>query len=178
MYREDGAHIDENKRPFKCILDIGIYKSTTGNRCYGALKGFTDGGVFVKHNNKRFPGFKIIPPAEKGDKAKVTYDPEVHKNKIFGQFIDDHIRSHAVKRNELEFNKQQFSQWEKCLAASKTSSLPELYKKVHEAIRKEPFKNKLDVEANKKAREAKQKKAVRKSLGEGIWTDSKGRKWL
>jgi large subunit ribosomal protein L5e len=143
MYREDGAHINEERRPFKAILDIGIYRSTTGNKVFGALKGFTDGGIFVKHNNKRFPGFKVIPPQEKGEKAKETFDPEVHKNKIFGHYIDEHIKLHEerVKKGEIKTNKQQFSVWKKTLDANKVKSLKDLYTKLHEAIRKDPTGN-------------------------------------
>lgn len=152
MYRDDGEHINEERRPFKCILDIGIYRATTGNRVFGALKGFTDGGVYVKHNNKRFPGFKVIPPAEKGDKAKETYDAEIHKNKIFGHFIDEHMKDfqEQKKAGKITSNKQQFDEWQKCLTANKVNSIPELYAKVHEAIRKNPVRNTEDV---KKARE-------------------------
>lgn len=176
MYREDGAHVNEERRPFKAILDIGIYRATTGNRVFGALKGFTDGGIFVKHNNKRFPGFKVIPPQEKGEKSKETFEPEVHKNKIFGHFIDEHIKLHAdgVAKGQIKTNKQQFSQWKKCLDANKVKTLTELYTKVHEAIRKNP-EAKKDA---KKAREEKTKKAVRKTdAKKTIYADSKGRKW-
>lgn len=136
MYRDDGEHIAEERRPFKCILDIGIYRATTGNRVFGALKGFTDGGVYVKHNNKRFPGFKVILPQEKGDKKKETYDPEVHRNKIFGHYIDEHMHDFLDKKgkNQITTNKQQFNDWTKCLAANKVKTLKELYTKVHAAI--------------------------------------------
>ena len=177
MYREDGAHLNEERRPFKAILDIGLQKATTGNRVFGALKGFTDGGVYVKHNNKRFPGFKVIPPQEKGEKAKETFEPEVHKNKIFGHFIDEHIKLHAdgVAKGEIKTNKQQFALWKKCLDANKVKSLKELYTKVHDQIRKNPD-GKKDA---KKAREEKNKKATRKAdAAKQVFTDSKGRKWF
>jgi len=125
MYRDDGAMIDDERRPFKAILDIGIYRSTTGNKVFGALKGFTDGGVFVKHNNKRFPGFKVIAPQEKGEQAKETFDPLVNKNKIFGHYIDEHIKLHAdqVAKGKIQSNKQQFSAWKKTLDANKVKTL-------------------------------------------------------
>lgn len=178
MYKDDGAHINEERRPFKAILDIGLYRATTGNKVFGALKGFTDGGVYVKHNNRRFPGFKVIQPQEKGEKSKETFDPEVHKNKIFGHYIDEHIKLHneAVTKGQLKTNKQQFNLWKKCIDANKVKTLKELYTKVHEAIRKSP-EGKADA---KKEREDKRKKAVRKPIDAkvGTWTDSKGRKWL
>jgi len=33
------------RRPFKCVLDVGIVHTTTGNRVFGALKGAVDGGI-------------------------------------------------------------------------------------------------------------------------------------
>lgn len=175
IHKDDGALIDEDRRPFKCILDIGIYRATTGNKVFGALKGFTDGGVDVKHNNKRFPGFKVIPPAEKGDKKKETFDPTIHKRRIFGEGVCEYIKND--KPEKREYNKNQFTQWRKCLTANKVDSLSALYTKVHEAIRKNPERSSA---ALKKAREEKQKKAVRKVLDakKGIYENSKGKKWL
>jgi len=39
------------------LLDIGLVRTTVGNRVFGVLKGATDGGLYVPHNNKRFPGY-------------------------------------------------------------------------------------------------------------------------
>jgi len=47
-----------DKRPFKALLDVGIQRTTTGARVFGALKGAADGGINVPHSNKRFPGYK------------------------------------------------------------------------------------------------------------------------
>lgn len=131
--------------------------------------------MFVKHNNKRFPGFKVIVPTEKGEKKKETFEPEIHKNKIFGHYIDEHIKS--FDGSKVEYNKQQFSAWKKCIDANKVKSLPELYAKVHEAIRKNPERS---TEALQKAREEKAKKAVRKVIDakKGIFENSKGKKWI
>jgi len=58
----DGEYysVEENvneRRPFKAILDVGLTYTTVGNRIFGALKGATDGGLYVPHNTKRFPGY-------------------------------------------------------------------------------------------------------------------------
>jgi len=134
MYREDGEHIDDDKRPFKAILDVGLTRTTTGNRLFGALKGLSDGGVYIKHNNKRFPGYKVIMPEEKGDKKQETYDAEVHKNKIFGVEIDEYMEE--LKKANRDVNAQQFANWNKCLKANKTDSVVTLYTKIHAEIRK------------------------------------------
>jgi len=102
MYRDDGQHI-ASKRPFKAILDVGLTPPTTGNKVFGAMKGLSDGGVFIPHSNKRFPGFKVILPEEKGDKKKETYDPEVHKAKIFGQDIEEYMEK-LEKDSDRKYN--------------------------------------------------------------------------
>jgi large subunit ribosomal protein L5e len=57
--------LDDDKRPFKAILDVGITSTTTGHRVFGALKGATDGGLDIPHNHKRFAGY---------DKESKEYD--------------------------------------------------------------------------------------------------------
>ncbi|KAG5095288.1 hypothetical protein JHK84_050876 [Glycine max] len=57
----------ESKRPFRALLDVGLIKTTTGNRVFGALKGALDGGLDIPHNDKRFAGF---------DKEKKELDVE------------------------------------------------------------------------------------------------------
>merc|ERR1712076_304735 len=49
--------VDDGPRPFRCFLDVGLNRTTTGNKVFGALKGALDGGLDIPHNNKRFPGF-------------------------------------------------------------------------------------------------------------------------
>lgn len=51
--------INEDRRPFRALLDVGLVRTTTGNRVFGALKGAVDGGIHVPHNTKRFPGYHL-----------------------------------------------------------------------------------------------------------------------
>jgi len=60
-------HVGE-RRPFKAYLDVGLVRTTTGNRVFGAMKGACDGGLFIPHNEKRFPGYRIIKAEEETDK--------------------------------------------------------------------------------------------------------------
>ena len=70
MYEK--KQVNKDKKPFKAFLDVGLVRTTTGNRVFGALKGAVDGGMFVPHNNKRFPGSHIEKAsAVKGKKGKV-----------------------------------------------------------------------------------------------------------
>lgn len=52
-----------------CILDIGLIRSTIGNRVFGVLKGATDGGLHVPHSVNKFPGF-----SKDKESKKETFD--------------------------------------------------------------------------------------------------------
>ena len=51
--------LNDDRRPFKAVLDVGLVRTTVGNRVFGALKGAVDGGLHVPHSTKRFPGYHI-----------------------------------------------------------------------------------------------------------------------
>merc|ERR1712039_952965 len=78
---------DGERRPFKCILDVGIRTTCVGARMWGALKGAVDGGLHIPHSNKNFPGFKAAE--EKG--AEDEYDAEAHKARIFGEHVKEYM---------------------------------------------------------------------------------------
>lgn len=40
---------DEGARAFRCFLDVGLARTTTGARIFGALKGAVDGGLNIPH---------------------------------------------------------------------------------------------------------------------------------
>merc|ERR1712156_1287955 len=48
---------DDGPGPFRCFLDTGLTRTTTGNKVFGALKGAVDGGLDIPHSTKRFPGY-------------------------------------------------------------------------------------------------------------------------
>jgi large subunit ribosomal protein L5e len=73
---------NEERRPFMAFLDVGLTRTTVGNRVFGALKGACDGGLYVPHSERRFPGFS----SSGEDKEK--YDAKVHRDRIFGVHVD------------------------------------------------------------------------------------------
>jgi len=87
-YGDDYSAADEKKerRPFKAVLDIGITRTTTGNKVFGALKGAVDGGVFIPHSTRRFPGYIKSGETEK-------YDAKAHRDRIFGVHVDKYMKS-------------------------------------------------------------------------------------
>ena len=140
-----------DQRPFKAYLDVGLIRTTTGNRIFGAMKGAVDGGIYIPHNNKRFPGHHLEKAQEtKGKKGKVvekgkaqeSWNAKEHREHIFGLHVQGYM-DHLKKEKKEKFAKQ-FSRWEKTLEANKVKNLEALYKKVHADIRKNPLRQKVD----------------------------------
>jgi len=183
-YKISGEYfnVDEDvgdKRPFKALLDVGIQRTTTGARLFGAMKGAADGGINVPHSTKRFPGYRRAKTQEEtnkrgkstGAKHKVeaTYDSKVHRAKIFGNHVTNYMNM-LKKEDSAKFDRQ-FSRWEKCLQGCKVKTCEDLYKKVHKAIIANPDRKKA----------AGNKKPTKKVIKDGpqrVFADSKGRKWL
>lgn len=173
------AEEEGDKRPFKALLDVGLARTTTGARLFGALKGACDGGVNVPHNTKRFPGYtraqlkQIVNKRGKStgetEQIEASFDAKAHRGRIFGNHVTTYMN--ALKKEDATKFKRQFSQWEKCLTAAKAKTCEELYKKVHAAIIANPAR---------KGTGAK-KSGTRKVVAakpELVQSDSKGRKWI
>jgi len=117
-------------RPFKCILDTGLARCTTGARVFAVLKGAIDGGLDIPHSVRRFPGFT----KGKGEDVKDEYKADVHRGKIFGGHISDYMKKLETE-NPDKYNKQ-FAQYVK--EGITPDGLEHLYQKIHRAIRKDP----------------------------------------
>lgn len=75
---------EDAPRPFKCYLDVGLKRTSTGSRVFGALKGASDGGIYIPHNEKRFPGY---------DPESKELDAETLKKYIFGGHVAEYMES-------------------------------------------------------------------------------------
>jgi large subunit ribosomal protein L5e len=124
----------EGKRPFRALLDVGLVRTTTGNRVFGALKGALDGGLDVPHSEKRFPGFS------KEDKS---LNAETHRKYILGGHIADYMR--LLKEDEPEKYQSHFSGFIK--EGVEADDLADMYTKVHAAIRADPAQQKTEKKA-------------------------------
>jgi len=118
----------KDRRPFMAVMDVGLVRATTGNRIFGCLKGASDGGLFIPHSHKRFPGF-----SKQGDKE--TFNAKTHRARIFGEHIAAYMKK--IKGDAAEY-KRQFSKWDECLKNAKVDSVDKLYTKIHDEIRKAP----------------------------------------
>jgi large subunit ribosomal protein L5e len=119
----------EGKAPFKALMDVGLRRTTTGARIFGALKGACDGGLDIPHSDKRFPGSEIMG-------SDYEANAETHKKYIFGGHVQEYMES--LMEDDDEAYQAQFSQY---IAAEITpDNLEEMYANAHAAIRADPFK--------------------------------------
>jgi large subunit ribosomal protein L5e len=119
---------DDEKRPFRAFLDIGLHRTTTGARIFGALKGAADGGLNVPHNVKRFPG------SFRDDDGEVSYDPAKHREYIFGVHVANYMR--LLQEDDEEAYNKQFSGY--INAGIGADDIEGIYEAAHAAIREDP----------------------------------------
>jgi len=123
--------VDDEKKPFRALLDIGIKNTTTGAKIFAVLKGASDGGLDIPHSNKRFPGYS---------RDTKTYEADVHKGRIFGEHVAEYMRE-MEEDDEENYGKHFASYVEADLSAD---DLEELYEKVHASIREDPDREEKD----------------------------------
>lgn len=114
-------------RSFRCFLDTGLARTSSGANIFGALKGAVDGGIEIPHSTKRFPGY---------NSQDSSYKPDVHKARIFGRHVGDYIKSLQDDGNEDSL-KRQFGDYLKNGVTS-TKAIEEMYRNAHKAIRENP----------------------------------------
>jgi len=119
---------EEGPKPFKALLDVGLARTTSGARVFGALKGATDGGLDVPHNDHRFPG-------SKREGTEWATSPEVHRKYIFGGHVADYMRLLADDEERYQSQFKRFID-----AGINADNLEGLYTKAHAAIRADPTK--------------------------------------
>jgi large subunit ribosomal protein L5e len=117
---------DEQRKPFKAVLDVGLVNTTKGNKVFAVLKGASDGGIHIPHSTRRYPGTS----------ADGKYNAAVHRERIFGVHIQKYMKE--LKDEGEEDYKTQFRLWDECLKAAKVDTVEKLYTKVFDEIRKNP----------------------------------------
>jgi len=129
---------DDGPGPFRCFLDTGLTRTTTGNKVFGALKGAVDGGLDIPHSTRRFPGYDT-----EGD----NFDAETHAKYIFGGNIAEYMNK--LKDEDEDAYAKQFSQYVK--HGIDAENMEEMYEKTHEAIRSNPgYEKKVNAKASEK----------------------------
>ncbi|KND88900.1 60S ribosomal protein L5 [Tolypocladium ophioglossoides CBS 100239] len=130
---------DGERRPFKAFLDVGLARTSTGARVFGAMKGASDGGILVPHSEKRFPGY---------DMETKELDAEVLRKYIYGGHVAEYMETLADDDEE-----RYQSQFQKYIDDDiEADGLEDLYTEAHAAIREDPFK-KVESDAPKKTKD-------------------------
>merc|ERR1711894_597716 len=117
--------LDDQPSAFRCYLDIGLNRTTTGARVFGALKGAVDGGLEINHSITRFPGY---------DEESEEFNAEVHRGHIFGKNVGEYMEA-LQDENEDAF-KRQFSKFIK--EGITPDTIESMYQNAHAAIRADP----------------------------------------
>merc|ERR1739838_186935 len=139
--------VDGEHGAFRAYLDIGLARTSTGAKIFGALKGAVDGGIDIPHSNKRFPGY---------DAEAKEYNAEVHKGHILGQHVSKYME--ALLEDDEEAYKKQFSSFLK--NGITADGVEPMYRNAHSAIRADPLR------AAKPAKEIKVKRWTAKRVSQ------------
>lgn len=103
--------VEDAPRPFKVFLDVGVARTTTGARIFGVLKGASDGGLYVPHSAKRYPGWDIEAEELDADTLRkyivaghvaeymeeLMDDDEERYRTLFKSYIDDGIEADTIE---------------------------------------------------------------------------------
>ncbi|KAI5844998.1 hypothetical protein DFP73DRAFT_573061 [Morchella snyderi] len=135
---EECEHDGETRRPFKAHLDVGLHRTSTGARVFGAMKGASDGGLYIPHSESRFPGFDI---------ETKELDAELLRKYIFSGHVAEYMETLAD--DDEERYKSQFGQYIE--SGIEADGLEEVYENAHEKIRADP--NMADPDCDKKGKE-------------------------
>uniref|UniRef100_A0A8D8Q1C3 Large ribosomal subunit protein uL18 n=1 Tax=Cacopsylla melanoneura TaxID=428564 RepID=A0A8D8Q1C3_9HEMI len=146
--------VDQGPGAFRCYLDVGLMKTSTGAKVFGAMKGAVDGGLNIPHSVKRFPGY---------DNEAKEFNAEVHRKHILGLHVAEYMRQ--LSEEDDEAFKRQFSGYIK--AGVVPDDIETIYKKAHENIRADPIhvkKEKKTPPVDPKAKVYKPKRWNKKKL--------------
>lgn len=127
-------HLDDGPAPFRCYLDVGLTRTSTGARVFGAMKGAVDGGLNIPHSVKRFPGYSA---------EEKSFNAEVHRAHIFGQHVADYMRH--LEQEDEEAYKRQFSRYIKLGIRADDVSTPQKKR----LLFTRPFKNYHQIQSNR-----------------------------
>lgn len=143
--------VEDSPRPFKVFLDVGLLRTTTGAKVFGALKGASDGGLYIPHSPSRFPGWDI---------EEEELDPEILRKYIFGGHVAEYMEE------LMDDDEERYSLLFKSYIADDidADAVEDIYLEAHEQIRADPSPKKAeDKKAQYKAESLKykQKKLTR-----------------
>ncbi|SBT72257.1 60S ribosomal protein L5, putative [Plasmodium malariae] len=124
MNENEDKDDDEERKPIKAFLDVGITRTTTGNRVFAAMKGACDGGLNIPHGNNRFPG------------SKNEFNPEQLRKNILGLHVAEYMK--LLQEEDMDKYKAHFNDYIK--HKINANNIEQMYVTAHEQIRKNPEK--------------------------------------
>lgn len=146
----EAVEIDgDERRPFKCNLDVGLARTSTGARVFGAMKGASDGGILIPHSENRFPGFDV---------ESKELDAETLRKYIFAGHVAEYMETLAD--DDEERYKSQFQGY--IDDDIEADGLEELYQEAHKAIREDPWKKVEEEGGEEKKSKAEYKEESKK----------------
>jgi large subunit ribosomal protein L5e len=122
-----------SRRPFHVLLDVGLYRTTTGSRLFAALKGAIDGGLSITHDNKRFVGY---------NSETEEFNPEILKNYIYGIHVAKYMEKLQADGDKDKL-KLQFGEYLK-EGITTQQKIVDMYKNAHKKIRETPVRPKKE----------------------------------
>ncbi|PRT53308.1 60S ribosomal protein L5 [Wickerhamiella sorbophila] len=131
--------VEDGPRPFKVFLDVGLARTTCGAKVFGVLKGASDGGLYVPHSPKCFPGWDI---------ESEELDAEVLQKYIVGGHVAEYMEELAD--DDEERYRQLFNSYLE--DGVEPDTIEDVFSNAHEAIRADPAAKPTD--KNKEAYKA------------------------
>lgn len=127
--REESLDEENIRNPFCAYLDVGLRRTTTGARIFASMKGATDGGIYIPHNEngKQFPGWRK-------EEGSGIFKTEKCRHYIFGGHVADYMKK--LQEENLAKYKDHFSRYIK--KDINADNLEKLYEKIHLSIRENP----------------------------------------
>ncbi len=141
--------IEDSPRPFKCFLDVGLKRTSTGSRIFGALKGASDGGLYIPHSPNRFPGFDV---------ESEELDAETLRKYIFGGHVAEYME--MLQDDDEERFQKQFAGL--IGDGIESDQLEDLYAQAHAKIRADPKRTPSDTTKKQDFKEESKKHKTKK----------------
>ena len=111
---------EDAPRPFYCLLDTGLKRTSTGSKVFAALKGACDGGLHIPHNEKRMVGY---------DKGSKKMDAETLGKYIHGGHVEEYMET--MEEEEPEKYQAHFAKY--INAGVEPGEMEDLYKEASDA---------------------------------------------
>ncbi|KAI9753142.1 MAG: 60S ribosomal protein L5 [Chaenotheca gracillima] len=141
-YNLTEAAEESGRRPFKCFLDVGLHRTSTGARVFAVMKGASDGGLHIPHSENRFPGYDV---------ETKELDAETLRKYIFAGHVAEYMETLAD--DDEERYKSQFQGY--IDDDVDAEGLEEMYTEAHKGIREDPWKKAEDHDQRKSKEEHK-----------------------